>query len=235
MILTMMLLVTACSPNTEDPIPTTTAPGTPTTGTPGAVPTDYASFRSQTTACGADAPSEVIPMDFDAPGDAKVTEATVVVINTSCGPVEITVNPGFAEETVNSFVFLAESGYFDGTVSHRVIPGFMIQAGDPTATGFGGPGYRLPDELPPADFLYDRGVVAMANAGQGTAGSQFFIMVGKADWLPPNYSVFGHVTDGFETLNAIEKLPLAVHPNGGDPSPSVPLQTLYIESVVVNR
>jgi peptidyl-prolyl cis-trans isomerase B (cyclophilin B) len=209
---------------------------TPATSPPGeGAPIDYEGFRSQPTACGGEAPAPVEDMQFDEPGDASVSEAIVVTLNTSCGPIEITVDPSLADETVNSFVFLAESGYFDGSASHRVIPGFMIQAGDPTATGRGGPGYRLPDELPSGDFLYDTGVVAMANAGPGTSGSQFFIMVGEASWLPPNYSVFGYVTDGFETLTAIEQLPLALHPSGGDPSPSVPLETLYIESVVVRR
>lgn len=174
-------------------------------------------------------------MTFDKPDDMDVTEPTIVTLTTSCGPIEITIDPSVAPETVNSFVFLAEAGYFDGSVSHRVLPGFMVQAGDPTATGRGGPGYTIPDELPPEGFLYDEGVVAMANAGSGTSGSQFFIMVGKADWLPASYSVFGSVTRGFETLDAIEQIPLGMNPSGGDPSPSTPLETLYIESVVVNR
>ena len=154
---------------------------------------------------------------------------------TSCGPIEIALDPAVAPETVNSFVFLAESGYFDGTVSHRVIPGFMMQAGDPTATGRGGPGYQVPDELPTGADPYRRGVVAMANAGPGTAGSQFFILFDDADWLPPQYSVFGEVVDGFATLDAIEEVTLGASSSSPDPTPSTPLETIFIESVLVDR
>lgn len=173
-------------------------------------------------------------MQFAAPVTSEVAEATVVVMETSCGPIEITVNPGLAPETVSSFVFLLQQGYFDGSVSHRILPGFMMQAGDPTGTGAGGPGYVVPDELPGEGFLYDRGVVAMANAGPQTTGSQFFIMFGEAAWLPASYSAFGYVTGGFETLDAIEAIPLGAKPGGFDTTPSTPLQTLYIESVRIN-
>lgn len=223
------VLITGCSSDAETT--TSTTANEPSEG----VPVDYEGFRAQTTACGAEAPEPVGAMQFIEPADAGVDDPTIVTLTTSCGPIEITVNPGLAAETVNSFVFLAESGYFDGSASHRVIPGFMMQAGDPTATGFGGPGYALRDEFPPADFVYDIGVVAMANSGTGTTGSQFFIMFGEADWLPPDYTVVGYVTDGFETLRVIEQLPVALHPAGSDPVPSVPLETLYIESVSVTR
>jgi peptidyl-prolyl cis-trans isomerase B (cyclophilin B) len=215
---------------------TTTTTATTTTSEVGAaVPQNYEAFRAQPTACGAAAPEPVATMRFDEPLDMGITAPTAVTLHTSCGSIEITVNPGIAPETVNSFVFLAEHGYFDGSVSHRVVPGFMMQAGDQTATGRGGPGYVIPDEFPTEGFVYDAGMVAMANAGPGTTGSQFFILFGRAAWLPPNYSVFGYVTDGFETLSTIESLPLGLDPNGPDPSPSTPLQTLYIESVVVTR
>ena len=126
-------------------------------------------------------------------------------------------------------MFLAQQGYFDGTVSHRILPGFVIQAGDPTATGLGGPGYIVPDELPPEGFSYSTGVLAMANAGPNSTGSQFFIMVGDSA-LPPLYSAYGIVTDGFDTLDKIVSLPLGVSRRGEQ---SVPLETLYIESVTV--
>ena len=130
--------------------------------------------------------------------------------------------------TVNSFVFLAQQGYFDGTASHRVIPGFVMQAGDPTATGRGNPGYALPDELPPAGYFYERGVLAMANAGPNSGGSQFFIMLADAG-LPPAYSIFGRLVEGDEVLDVIAGLPLG---NRGT-EVSVPLQTLYVERVVI--
>jgi peptidyl-prolyl cis-trans isomerase B (cyclophilin B) len=234
----IVVVVAACS-SAEEPAPTTTGAPTPTTtGAPSTTaaaipPASYAEFRAQPTACGAEVPSEVVEMQFAAPEQMEVADATVVVLNTSCGPIEITINPSLAPETVNSFVFLAQQGYFDGSASHRILPGFMMQAGDPTGTGLGGPGYSIPDELPGDGFLYQRGVVAMANAGPETSGSQFFIMFGDADWLPASYSVFGYVTGGFATLDAIEALPLGQGP-GGDSAPSTPLLSLYIESVQIN-
>jgi cyclophilin family peptidyl-prolyl cis-trans isomerase len=196
-------------------------------------PAGYAGYRIQPTACGADQPEAVVEMQFDAPGDAGVEGATTVLLETSCGPLEIVLDPSVAPEAVNSFVFLAESGYFDGSVSHRIIPGFMMQAGDPTATGIGGPGYTIPDEFP-AESAYDRGVVAMANAGPGTTGSQFFIMFTDGP-LPPNYTIVGNVVDGLDTLDRIELLQLGRSATSADPTPSTPLESLYIESATVSR
>lgn len=226
------LVASACNSASE---PTTTAPSaTPTTVPLNAVPTSYPGYLHQATACGAEQPTPAVDMKFDAPGDAGLTGVTMVTLNTSCGPIEIAMDPGVAPETVNSFVFLAEEGYFDGTVSHRILPGYMMQAGDPTATGFGGPGYTLPDELP-SEPNYTRGVVAMANAGPDTAGSQFFILFGDADWLPPQYSIFGEVVSGFEVLDAIEQIPRGRGANSADAQPSTPLQSLFIESVSIAR
>ena len=231
------VLAAACgsddSTTTSEPAPSPTT-STPTTVPLATVPNDYVGYLRQPTACGADQPEPAVDMKFDAPGDASVSDGTVVTLNTSCGPIAIAVDAAAAPETVNSFVFLAEEGYFDGTVSHRIIPGFMMQAGDPTATGLGGPGYTLPDELP-ATAAYSRGVVAMANAGPNTAGSQFFILFGDADWLPPQYSIFGEVTSGYEVLDQIAEIPLGRGPASADPNPSTPLESLYIESVTVTR
>jgi cyclophilin family peptidyl-prolyl cis-trans isomerase len=109
----------------------------------------------------------------------------------------------FAEETpktVNNFVFLARDGFYDGVIFHRVIRGFMIQGGDPTGTGRGGPGYQFADE--PVSRPYKRGTLAMANAGKNTNGSQFFVM--HADYgLPPNYTIFGRLTGGEDVLDKI--------------------------------
>ena len=103
-----------------------------------------------------------------------------------------------------SVVALAECGFYDGVVFHRLVPGFVIQGGDPTGTGSGGPGYEFPND--PVSVAYDRGVVAMANAGVDTNGSQFFIVL-AANALEPNYSVFGRVTSGMETVDAIAAMP----------------------------
>jgi cyclophilin family peptidyl-prolyl cis-trans isomerase len=214
---------------------TTTVPATtPTTVPLNVVPSTYTGYLHQPTACGAQQPTPAVDMKFDAPGDADIEGVTMVTLNTSCGPIEIAMDPSVAPETINSFVFLAEEGYFDGTVSHRIIPGFMMQAGDPTATGLGGPGYTIPDEVAPT-ATYTRGIVAMANAGPNTAGSQFFILFGDAERLPPQYSIFGEVVSGFEALDAIEQIPLGRGPNSADPSPSTPLESLFIESVTVSR
>lgn len=225
---------TAPATTTTSPGSTTTAPENPALDIDPTAPvaTDLAGFREQPTACGADQPEPPLVLGFDSPEDMGVgTDAFLARIVTSCGEIVVELDPVAAPQTVNSFVFLAEQGYFDGTVSHRVVPDFVIQAGDPTATGTGGPGYRIPDEPPADDFLYSRGVLAMANAGPGTTGSQFFIMSGDAA-LPPLYSVFGVVVEGFDVVDAINYLPKGVSPRG---EPSVPLETLYIEQVVIER
>jgi cyclophilin family peptidyl-prolyl cis-trans isomerase len=229
-------IVSAACSSTSDTAPETTEapPALQTTiALVEAPPSGYAGYRVQPTACGADQPDPLVEMQFDAPGDAEIEGVTTVVLATSCGPLEIELDPSVAPETVNSFVFLAESGYFDGSVSHRIIPGFMMQAGDPTATGVGGPGYSIPDEFP-AESGYERGVVAMANAGPGTTGSQFFIMFAEGP-LPPNYTIFGKVVDGLETLDRIELLQLGRSATSADPTPSTPLESLYIESVTISR
>lgn len=126
------------------------------------------------------------------------------VITTDAGQVTVDLLEDKAPETVNNFVFLARNHFYDGVSFHRVIPGFMVQGGDPQGTGSGGPGYRFADELPSAGE-YEVGSMAMANAGPDTNGSQFFIVTGDAGVsLPPSYSLFGTVTEGMETVTAIE-------------------------------
>ncbi len=226
---------TAATPTESTAATPTAAPSTSTAPTtpPGPPPTDYAGFRAQPTACGAEQPAERVEVQYPGPEDMDIDPKSrpVALISTSCGDITVELDPSIAPETVNSFVFLAESGYFDGTVSHRVAPGFVMQAGDPTATGRGGPGYVLPDEYPPADYMYERGVVAMANAGPGTTGSQFFIMLADAA-LPPQFSVFGRVTNGMEVLDTIAALPLAVGPSG---ERSTPLESVYLNSATIER
>lgn len=229
------LLLAACGGSGSQAVDADGTTTTATTARLASVPDDYVGYLHQPTACGAGQPEPVVDMRFDAPGDSDISGQIRVTLNTSCGPIEIELDPSVAPESVNSFVFLAESGYFDGTVSHRIIPGFMMQAGDPTATGRGGPGYTLPDEYPTDDTKYTRGIVAMANAGPGTTGSQFFIMFGDADFLRPQFTIIGRVTSGFDTLDLIAELPLGRAANGADSSPSTPLESLYIESVSVER
>ena len=120
------------------------------------------------------------------------------------GRVVIELKPDAAPKTVARIKELARKGFYDGIVFHRVIDGFMAQTGDPTGTGMGGSGKKLPDEFPSGANAYTRGTVAMANAGPGTSDSQFFIMF-KDYPLPPNYTVFGKVTKGMEFVDNIKK------------------------------
>src|SRR5689334_24149779 len=124
------------------------------------------------------------------PEDQKIdpSKSYTATIETSEGTITADLYPKIAPQTVNAFVFLARDGFYEGVIFHRVIPGFMIQGGDPTGRGTGGPGYRFNDE--PVKRPYLRGTLAMANAGPNTNGSQFFVM--HADYpLPPNYTIFG--------------------------------------------
>jgi cyclophilin family peptidyl-prolyl cis-trans isomerase len=120
------------------------------------------------------------------------------------GEFVIQLYPDKAPRTVNSFVFLAREGYFNGVTFHRVLDGFMAQGGDPTGTGMGGPGYEFVNE--DSDLTFDKeGVVAMANAGRDTNGSQFFITFGPADFLNGGYTIFGQVVEGMDVVNAITR------------------------------
>ena len=132
----------------------------------------------------------------------KTYSATV---QTSLGEFTISFDPVHAPLAVNNWLFLAGEGFFDGVVFHRVVPGFVVQGGDPTGTGRGGPGYRFRDELE-GPGAYKRGTVAMANAGPNTNGSQFFVCLDDVR-LPHAYTIFGKVTSGMETVDAIAALP----------------------------
>ncbi len=236
-----MAVVAACggddvptATTTAAPVDTTTAASAPgTTAAPTAGPVyDYEGFRALPVACGGELPPPAGQFQFAEPGDAAVDASTnpVATITTSCGEIFVELDAEMAPETVNSFAFLAGEGYFDGTVSHRVIDGFMFQAGDPTGTGGGGPGYYIADEFPPDGFVYERGVIAMANAGPGTTGSQFFIMLADSG-LPPQYSAFGRVIGGEDVLDAIAAIPVGPNPTSGEMSQ--PTQALYLESVTI--
>jgi cyclophilin family peptidyl-prolyl cis-trans isomerase len=122
-------------------------------------------------------------------------------LDTNHGEIVIEFDPERAPQTVNNFVFLANEGFYDGVIFHRVIENFMIQGGDPTGTGGGGPGYRFRDEIE-GPGAYTRGTVAMANAGPNTNGSQFFI-VHKDAGLPHSYTIFGKVTEGMDAVDSI--------------------------------
>ena len=127
-------------------------------------------------------------------------------LHTNHGPIEIELYSNEAPKTVENFVKLARDGFYDGLIFHRVIPDFMIQGGDPTGTGRGGPGYQFEDEF--NEHKVDRGALAMANAGPNTNGSQFFIVTADAcPWLDGKHTVFGRVTSGMEIADKISGLP----------------------------
>ena len=135
--------------------------------------------------------------------DAKRTYK--VSIETNRGTIELELFPAHAPKTVNNFVFLAQDGFYDGVTFHRVINDFMIQGGDPTGSGRGGPGYRFEDELRDNPLRHERGVISMANAGPNTNGSQFFITHGPQPHLDGRHTVFGKVTKGMDVVDAIRQ------------------------------
>jgi cyclophilin family peptidyl-prolyl cis-trans isomerase len=148
------------------------------------------------------------------------------VIRTSKGDIVIDLFEDEAPRTVNNFVFLANEGFYANVPFHRIISGFMVQTGDPTGSGAGGPGYRFADE--PVSRAYSRGIVAMANAGPNTNGSQFFIVHQDAA-LPPNYTIFGMVTEGLDVLDAIASVPVRAGARGEMSVPTEPVTMTGVE------
>ena len=147
------------------------------------------------------------------------------IIQTNHGPIHLELYPDDAPKTVNNFVKLVNDGFYDRVIFHRVIPDFMIQGGDPTGTGSGGPGYTFEDEF--NDRKVERGALAMANAGPNTNGSQFFIVTTEAaPWLDGKHTVFGRVTDGMDVVDKI-----AEQPRDGRDKPH---EDVVIESVSVS-
>lgn len=168
-----------------------------------------------------------MPTKYDSPPELTVdlSKSYTATLKTNHGDIELDLDVERSPQTVNNFVFLAREGFYDGVVFHRVIEGFMIQGGDPTGTGMGGPGYKFRDELD-GDGTYSRGTLAMANAGPNTNGSQFFIMH-KDVGLPHSYSIFGKVTDGLDVVDSIA----STDTDGNDR----PKEEVKISSVEINE
>jgi peptidyl-prolyl cis-trans isomerase B (cyclophilin B) len=163
------------------------------------------------------------------PGGPLEGDGYALTVETNCGSFVVTLDLESAPRTAASLVKLAEKGYFDDTTFHRIVPGFVIQGGDPTATGSGGPGYTTVDP-PPASARYTKGVVAMAKTGQdppGTAGSQFFVVTGDDIGLPPEYAIVGRVTEGLDVVEQIGRL--------GNRATEKPTQPIVIRTVQVER
>jgi cyclophilin family peptidyl-prolyl cis-trans isomerase len=162
-------------------------------------------------------------------GHLDTSQVWSLVLQTNCGSFTIELNTDTAPNTSASLVALAKSGFFDGLTFHRIVPGFVIQGGDPTGTGSGGPGYKTVDK-PPTSTRYTRGVVAMAKTeseAKGTAGSQFFVVTGQDTGLPPEYAIVGRVVAGLAVVDHIGQL--------GDPATEQPTQPVVISKVTVQH
>jgi cyclophilin family peptidyl-prolyl cis-trans isomerase len=159
----------------------------------------------------------------------KKGEKLTAVVETSCGTFSIALDSTRAPKTVNSFVYLAEKGFYNDLTFHRIAPGFVIQGGDPLGTGIGGPGYSV-TEKPPANLSYTKGTVAMAKSSAdppGRSGSQFYVVTAADAGLPPEYALLGKVDRGYAVVTRIEKL--------GNPKTEKPKQPVLIERMRIEK
>jgi peptidyl-prolyl cis-trans isomerase B (cyclophilin B) len=171
-------------------------------------------------------------VELEPPPKQPSAEKLTAAVDTSCGTFEIALDTKDSPKTVASFEHLAENGVYNDTLWHRIVPGFVIQGGDPQGTGTGGPGYSV-DEPPPQDAEYTEGVVAMAKTEAeppGRSGSQFFVVSGADAGLPPQYAIVGKVSSGFDVVKTIEAF--------GDPQSAgtgTPLEPVLINSVTIEE
>lgn len=161
------------------------------------------------------------PMEFDA------KKHYTALLHTSVGDITVALNFGETPNTVKNFVDLSQRNYYENVIFHRVVKGFMIQGGDPTGTGRGGPGYKFDDEQFSGE--YTRGTLAMANSGPNTNGSQFFIMQEDRPDLPKNYTIFGHVTKGIEVVDKIANAAVTANAFGEESVPVKPEKIVSVE------
>ena len=213
--LVLALVLAACGGEDEAAAPDTTEPAASST-TDGGCPSVAAPAPREDG--GAEQPTERLDPE----------KTWTLRFETSCGPFVVTLDTGSAPATAASLVSLANQGFYDDTVFHRIVPGFVIQGGDPTQSGSGGPGYSTVD-APAQGAKYTKGVVAMAKTQAeppGTSGSQFFVVTGDDIGLPPDYAVVGTVTDGLDVVELIG--------TQGDPATEQPLKPIVIESVTAS-
>jgi cyclophilin family peptidyl-prolyl cis-trans isomerase len=196
--------------------------------------TKSADTSTQATSTNANGCATVTPPSGKVKNESKPTKGLDpaktydVNIETNCGSFTIRLAVKTSPATTASFVSLAKKGFFDGTVFHRIVPGFVIQGGDPTGSGQGGPGYKTVD-IPPPATKYTLGVVAMAKTAAeapGTSGSQFFVVTAPDAGLPPDYAVLGKISSGSDVVKRIGKL--------GDPATEQPTETVEIEHATVD-
>jgi cyclophilin family peptidyl-prolyl cis-trans isomerase len=194
-------------------------------------------------ACGGSVPKEAgqpKPQFAPAPDPKKYLKPNTnytATVDTSCGTFEIALDPKQAPDAVASFVFLAKQGFFDGLTFHRIVKGFALQGGDPYGNGTGGPGYQFPNEVSKSLTFGKPGVVAMANSGPNTNGSQWFVALGADTNLNPSssgsYTIFGNVTKGMSTVTKLGNVPTTTAPGGSEPSS--PTEAVYINSVSISE
>jgi len=216
-IVVSVLLLAGCGGDEESAAPetATTAPATTTTADGGCTSVEAPAPREDG---GATQPTERLDPE----------KTWTLRFETSCGAFVVTLDTAAAPATSASLVSLAEQGFFDDTVFHRIVPGFIIQGGDPTQSGTGGPGYSTVD-APAPTATYGKGAVAMAKTQAepaGTSGSQFFVVTGDDVALPPDYAIVGEVTEGMDVVELIGTL--------GDPATEQPLQPIVVESVTAS-
>jgi peptidyl-prolyl cis-trans isomerase B (cyclophilin B) len=210
------LFAAACGEDEEEPAASTPTP---------------AATEGEAGCARVDAPEPKGEGDLERPDERLQSGTTyVAAVTTNCGDFEITLDSRDAPKTGGSFKSLADQGFYDGTIFHRIVPGFVIQGGDPQGTGQGGPGYSVV-EAPPKDLTYEKGVVAMAKTElekAGTSGSQFFVVTADDAQLPPQYALLGRVTAGQEVVDAIATVPT-------DPATEQPVDPVVIESIEVSE
>src|SRR3954452_1985380 len=192
-------------------------------------------------ACGGSVPKaagEPKPQFAPAPDPKKYLKPNtsyIATVDTSCGSFDISFYPTQAPDAVASFVFLANQGFFDGLTFHRIVKGFALQGGDPLGNGSGGPGYQFPNEIDKSLTFGKPGVVAMANAGPDTNGSQWFVTLGADTNLNPSssgsYSIFGQISKGMLVITKLGNVPTTTAPGGSEPSS--PTEATYIDSVKI--
>jgi cyclophilin family peptidyl-prolyl cis-trans isomerase len=216
LLLAMTLVACGEEETFEDPTPTNVAATE-------AAPAGAAAAPTETVKEGTE------PMQWTTPPEMQLEQGKDyrATIHTSMGDIVVDLFETETPITVNNFVFLAQQGFYTNVPFHRIMKGFMIQTGDPTGTGAGGPGYRFEDE--PVQRDYVKGTLAMANAGPNTNGSQFFITHADAG-LPKNYTIFGEVTEGMDVVDAIASVPVSASARG---EPSVPNEPVTLESVEI--
>jgi peptidyl-prolyl cis-trans isomerase B (cyclophilin B) len=213
----LVLALAGCGEDDEDDA----APASTPTAEPAETPTPEDTGGEQGTGCKPAGKPKSKDPDLAKPKQRLDPAKTyVATVETNCGDFEIMLDAERAPKTGGSFKYLADKGFFDGLGFHRIVPGFVIQGGDPKGNGTGGPGYSIV-EAPPEDLTYDKGVVAMAKSqieDPGTSGSQFFIVTGEGTPLEPDFALVGKVTEGQEVVDLI-----GVAPVGPDERPVEPI------------